>query len=45
VTPSTSHDSGVFVLGPGPVAGFEWRAGKAGELPKLTELLAALPKK
>jgi peroxiredoxin len=45
VTASSSHDMGVFVLGPGPVATYEWRAGKAGELPKLTELLAALPKK
>jgi peroxiredoxin len=45
ITPSSSHDTGVFVLGPGPVAAYEWRAGKAGELPKLGELLAALPKK
>jgi peroxiredoxin len=44
-TPTSSHDAGVFVLGPGPVAGYEWRAAKAGELPKLSELLAALPKK
>lgn len=42
---TTSHDSGVFVVGPGAVTGFEWRAKAAGELPKLTELLAALPKK
>jgi peroxiredoxin len=42
---TTSHDSGVFVVGPGAVTAFEWRAKAAGELPKLTELLAALPKK
>ncbi|MBI1733906.1 MAG: redoxin domain-containing protein [Candidatus Rokubacteria bacterium] len=42
---TTTHDSGVFVLGPGATTAFEWRAKAAGELPKLTELLAALPKK
>jgi len=41
----TSHDAGVFILGPGAVASYEWRSGKAGELPKLSDLLAALPKK
>lgn len=44
-TTATTHDSGVFVLGPGATTAFEWRAKAAGELPKLTELLAALPKK
>lgn len=38
-------DSGVFVLGPGPATAFEWRAKGAGDLPKLADLLAALPKK
>lgn len=42
---TTAHDSGVFVLGPGTATGFEWRAKAAGELPKLSELLGALPKK
>lgn len=42
---TTTHDSGVFVLGPGTTTAFEWRAKAAGELPKLAELLAALPKK
>jgi peroxiredoxin len=43
--PTTSHDAGVFILGPGAVASYEWRSGKAGELPKLSDLLGALPKK
>ena len=33
------------LLGPGPAVGYEWRSGKAGELPKLSELLDALLKK
>jgi hypothetical protein len=40
-----SHDSGVFVVGPGAVTGFEWRAKAAGELPRLTDLLAAVAAK
>ena len=43
--PTSSHDAGVFILGPGAVASYEWRSGKAGELPKLSDLIAALPKK
>jgi peroxiredoxin len=42
---TSAHDSGVFVVGPGAATGFEWRAKAAGELPKLSELLGALPKK
>lgn len=38
-------DSGVFVLGPGAVTAFEWRAKGAGDLPKLADLLIALPKR
>jgi peroxiredoxin len=38
-------DSGVFVVGPGPATGFVWRAKGAGDLPKLADLLGALPKK
>lgn len=44
-TVTKAADSGVFVLGPGPATGFEWRAKGAGDLPKLADLLAALPKK
>ena len=44
-TRAANHDAGVFVLGPGAASGFEWRSEKAGELPKLADLLAALPKK
>lgn len=42
---AATHDSGVFVLGPGQATAFEWRAKAAGELPKIADLFAALPKK
>lgn len=40
---TTAHDSAVFTLGPRDAAAFEWYARAAGDLPKIPDLLAALP--
>lgn len=42
--PITAHDMAVFGLGPKEAVCYEWRARAAGDLPKVPELLTALPK-